>query len=215
MVFTEQYLFYPLFYNFQPAYKKLIRFQKNIIGEIFEKTINRNPNIQCFINLTNFYSRIARKANVNFFYHFGDKDSMNYDMAGNFSAMHSALEIMLSTAQYLGFSKAILLGCDYLGSPVKRGHFYADGKPFGGVDYLPEYCERIKAVTKDIDLLVILPNGINSPDFESKSYEEYFGLERKYSKNIDFIDNEYIELLRKAGDAWQVYMYDSQNNNQG
>ena len=215
LVFTEQYLFYPLFYNFQPAYKKIIRLQKNIIRKIFEKTINRNSNINFFINLTNFYARVARNTNVHYFYHFGDKTSDNYDLAGDFSAMQGALEVMLSTAQYLGFSKAILLGCDYLGKPVIRGHFYADSKPFYGVDYLPEYCQRIKTITKDIDLLVILPEGITSPDFDFKSYEEYFGLKRDDKKNIDFIDDEYIELLREAGDAWQVYMHEHQNNNKG
>ena len=129
--------------------------------------------------------------------------------------MQGALEIMLSTAQYLGFSKAILLGCDYLGKPVIRGHFYADSKPFYGVNYLPEYCQRIKSITKNIDLLVILPEGITSTDFDFKSYEEYFDLKRNDKKNIDFIDDEYIEMLREAGDAWQVYMHEYQNNNKG
>ncbi|SVE15729.1 uncharacterized protein METZ01_LOCUS468583, partial [marine metagenome] len=132
-IFSEQYLFYSLFYNFQSAYKKKFRFQKNIIRKIFEKTIARNPNINYFINLTNYYSEVSRNPNINYFYHFGDSTSDSYDLAGNFSAMQGALEIMLSTAQYLGFSKAILLGCDYLGKPVIRGHFYADSKPFYGV----------------------------------------------------------------------------------
>jgi hypothetical protein len=47
---------------------------------------------------------------------------------------------MLGVAKYMGFSNAILLGCDYLGSPPVMGHFYADCKPFNG-EYMRVLCQ--------------------------------------------------------------------------
>ena len=202
MASTDPYLFYPYLYNTYPFVRK---FQKNEIREIFADFIANNPQVQFFVNLTNFYSPLCRSDNINYFHHFGDKNSKSYDLAGNFSICDGALDIMLGMAKYFGFSKAILIGCDYLGSPPVMGHFYADDKPFSGT-YLSEYCSRVKSAAEGIEVLVILPQGISSPDFKFASYEEYFDIEKRYSENCEFIDLKYLERLRVAAKKDQAIM---------
>lgn len=115
---------------------------------------------------------------------------------------------MLGVAKYLGFSKAVLIGCDYLGTPPFFGHFYADRKPFyeADEDYLVEYRARLKVAAEGIDVTVIVPEGSTSLDFKYDSYENYFGLERKYRENAEFVDSEQLDLLREAARSRQVYM---------
>lgn len=206
MASTDPYLFYPILYNTYPFIRK---FQKNKIKNIFADIIAHHPDVQFFVNLTNFYSPLCRGKNINFFHHFGDKTSKSNNLAGNFSACGGALDIMLGMAKYFGFSKAILIGCDYLGSPPMMGHFYADYKPFLG-SYLSEYCARVKMASEGIDVLVILPQGISSPDFKFASYEEYFGIEKKYSENYELVDMKYIKSLRDAADSYQAIMKQGQ-----
>lgn len=203
MVITEHYILYPSLYNDYPF---VMKFQKNRIKKIFADIVAKNQNIQFFVNLTNFYSSICRNKNVNYFHHLGDKTSNSYDLGGRFASCGGALDIMLGMAKYFGFSKAILVGCDYLGSPPVMGHFYADSEPFVGT-YMVEYCARIKAVADGIDVLVILPQGVSSPDFRYSSYEEYFGLEKKYMKNDQIVDLKYLEWLREAAKNDQAIMF--------
>ena len=140
-----------------------------------------------------------------YYYHFGDRVSESHDLALNFSQASGALDIMLGAAKYFGFRKAVLIGCDYLGAPPVMGHFYADYKPYSG-EYLEDYCERVKQVSKGIEVLVVLPEGVTAPDFNYTSYEEYFGLGKKYSENHEFVNSTYLELFRIAHDANQAIM---------
>ena|SRR3989338_11108347 len=198
----ESYSLYPILYN---TYSHIRRFQRNKIRPIFENIIARNQHVTFFVNLTNCYSYSCRHENVHHFYHFGDKTSLSYNLAGNFATCYGALDYMLGMAKYLGFSKAILLGCDYLGSPTTIGHFYSDTKPCTG-PYFPEYCSRIKAAAEGIEVLVILPEGVSSPDFKYDSYERYFGLVKNYTENVEFIDSQYLQLMRKAAVPTQIIM---------
>lgn len=202
MVFTDSYNLYPFLYNTYPFVRK---FQKNKIRKTFSDAIVNNPQMQFFVNLTNFYSPLCRSKNINYFHHFGDKASKSYDLASNFTLCDGALDIMLGMAKYFGFSKAVLVGCDYLGSPPMMGHFYADSKPFYG-PYLSEYCARVKTAAEGIDILAILPQGVSSPDFKFASYEEYFGIETRYQENVEFVDLVYLERLREAAKANQAIM---------
>ena len=75
---------------------------------------------------------------------------------------------MLGIAKYLGFSKVVLLGCDYLGLPCMDGHFYSNNKPIMG-DYKVDYVKRIRQIADnlELDVLTIFPEGVNSFAFES------------------------------------------------
>lgn len=205
---TDSYLLYPFLYNTYPHVRK---FQINKVKQIFWDSIRGcNKDIRIFTSLTNIYASFFKRLNMNFFHHFGRKESNSYDLSGDFSTCHGALDLMLGMAQYMGFSKAIVMGCDYMGTPTMLGHFYSDDEPHYASECHEEafshFRQRVKAVGKDIDTLIILPEGVISPDFNYDSYENYFGLEKNYRNNFDFIDQKYIELLREAAESNQTIM---------
>jgi hypothetical protein len=195
-VVAETYFLYSLLYNARPLTRG---FQKNKMKPIFEKILHRFQNITTIISITNFYSSVCRKVNVNYFHHFGDRYSSSYDLAGVFSTCTGSIDMMFGLAKYLGFSKAIALGCDYLSVPPMQGHFYGDYDPFTGDEKdTREYRARVKKMTEGLDILLILPEGFSSTEFVFDSYENFFGIQKKYQKNYEFIDSEYLELLRSA-----------------
>ena len=210
LAITDSYILYPFLFNTSPQIRKI---QTNKIKKIFWDSVRGdNKGITIFTSLTNIYASFFKRLNINFFHHFEMKESNSCDLSGDFSTCHGALDVMLGMAQYMGFSKAIVMGCDYLGTPIMQGHFYADGrhKPHYSSKHHEEgysnYRQRVKAVGKDIETLVILPEGVTSPDFNYDSYENYFGLEKNYRNNFDFIDQKYIELLREAAESNQTIM---------
>jgi hypothetical protein len=197
---SDSYLFY--FFRKDSYSDKII---VNFIGPILKKIIRKNSNTQFFTSLTNYYSFLHSPKNLSYFYHFGDKHSGSYDLSGSFSTCAGALDIMLGLAKYLGFSKVVLLGCDYLGTPKLEGHFYSDSVPAYGCDD-PQYVVRMKEVAGDLDVLVIFPQGISCTAFESTTFEDYFGAPEIYQSNVDIVDVEYLNMMRKAWLKKQIWM---------
>jgi hypothetical protein len=202
LVTTDSYSLYPLLYNTYPFVRK---FQISKTYRIFKRILSEFPDVQFFVNLTNFYSPLCRNNNVNYFYHFGNRKNIGHNLAGSFSECAGALDIMIGMAKFFGFSKAVLVGCDYLGSPPVMGHFYADAKPFSG-PYMSDYCARIKKVSEGIDVLVILPKNVVSPDFKYTSYEDHFDIKKKYVENNQIVDEQYLNWLRDAAKKNQAVM---------
>jgi hypothetical protein len=198
---SDSYLLYPLR---KDSYSGEIIF--NLIGPILKKIIRKNTATHFFTSLTNYYSFIRKPSNLSFFHHFGDITSDNYDLAGKFSYVTGALDIMLGTAKYMGFSKVILLGCDYLGSPKLEGHFYAEEPDYGYGDDDPSYAGRIKKVAGNLDVLAIFPKGISCTVFKSATFEEYFGLPEFYQSNTKILQEEYLVMMRKAATGKQIWM---------
>lgn len=199
-VVPDSYALYPVTYNF--IERKIQRAQ---LLPIKERIASKNRDITLISSLTNFYSFFPKVKNVVYFHHFGEKQSLSYDLANNFSTCFGSLDIMIGVAKYLGFSKVILLGCDYLGSPKLEGHFYSDSIPVYGKDD-PQYVARIKVVAGELDVLVILPKGSSCPVFKTATFEEYFGAAEAYQSNIEIVDEEYLIMMRKAALNNQIYL---------
>ena len=204
-IFPSAYLMYPIWKKRNPKTGKKI--QLNSLAPIFKKIIKENNKTQFFISLTDKYSFLKRPKNINFIYHCGNKKSESFDMSGSFSTLTGALDSMLGVAKYLGFTKVVLLGCDYLGNPCMEGHFYSNHKPFVG-EYKVNYAKRIRQLADNLtlDVLTIFPKGISSPAFESKTFSEYFGVDEQYYKQSQILDDDYLELLKKADSKNQVYL---------
>ena len=202
-VTSDSYVLYPIRKNNSRHIGGVISL--NEAGKILKKIIKKNTEVIFFTSVTHYYSFLFRPNNLNYFYHFGDKQSGSFDISGNFATCAGALDIMIGLAKYMGFSKVVLLGCDYLGSPKLEGHFYSDSLPFFGKDD-PEYVDRIKKVAGDINVLVILPKGSTCSAFESASFEEYFGASECYQSNLEIVDPEYLTMMRKAAKKNQIYM---------
>jgi len=206
-VFPSAYLMFPL-WRCRGTKKGHIKggdIQLNSLSPIFKKIIKENNKTRFFISLTDRYAFLKKPENISYFYHFGNKNDYSYDMSGCFSVMTGALDIMLGTAKYLGFSKVVLLGCDYLGSPCLEGHFYSTNDPAKGI-YHDEYANRIRKITDNLalDVLTIFPDGVSSPLFKSKSFSEYFGIDEQCYTQSQLINKDYMELLKIAHSKYQV-----------
>lgn len=202
---TDSYSLYSILYNTYPHIRK---FQWSKIRPLFSDIFKKYKHVTIFVNITNFYSSLCRRKNINYFHYFEDKNSFNHDLAGSFSNCRAALDTMLGVAKYLGFSRAILIGCDYLGTPPVMGHVYADSEPFSEPreNHLSDYRSRVKIAAEGIDVTVILPEGVTSPDFKFDSFESYFNLKKEYFENKDFIDMRHLEMLRDAARSTQTQM---------
>jgi hypothetical protein len=199
-VLSDPYLLYPL--RYMDRYKKIFR---NQLLPLFKSYAAKNPNVTLITSLTNWYSFFRQSKNIIYFHHFGDKSSSSFDLSQNFATCSGALDIMIGAARYLGFSKAIILGCDYLGSPKLEGHFYGDEAPYLGIDD-PGYASRISQLAGDLEVVAIFPQGYKSSFFKSASYGEYFGGEEKYQSNVELIDPEQMALMRRAARTKQIHL---------
>lgn len=204
-VFTSSYLMFPLWRN-----RRSGKIQLNSLSPIFKKIIKENSRTHFFINLTDRYAFLRQPKNISYFYHFGEKKGYSYDISNCFSLMSGALDAMLGTAKYLGFSKVVLLGCDYLGSPLNHGHFYTNEVPLEDKvfhDYNAKYAKRFKKIADNLalDVLTIFPEGVSSPDFKSKTFSEYFAVDEKYHNQSQIIDSKYWKLMQTASSKRQIF----------
>ena len=185
----------------------------NYIGKITKKIIRDNPTVIFFHNLTNYYSYFKKPKNLNFYYNLSRKNNLSYDLSNDFQYDKSALEIMIGTAKYMGFSEAILLGCDYLGHPIGYGHFYSKDKTnynlkdeFHDGDEQKKFQLRLKKSAGDLIITVVLPNKIISKEFKTISTEEFSNSPEIYQENIDIIKNDYLPLMLKGEEKKVIYM---------
>ncbi len=192
---SEPYILYPYIYN---DYTQKI--QKNPLRMIFKKIFLKNDNVTFFTSISNSLSFLKKPNNLRYWHHFGLKDFSSVDLAGKFSTSSTTLDAMLGMARYMGFSKAIILGCDYLCSPKMEGHFYANNIPvFGKEDY--EYALRIQKSIGELDVLVICPKGSSALLLPSLTYEEYFGVQEEYKSNREIIENDDLEMIKIGAKA--------------
>ena len=196
----EPYYFYPVRRNSRSPEIVI-----NYIGKIMMKIIKRNKKTHFFCSITNFYAFMHRIGNVSYWHHGGEKSTDSYDLAGKFGKCTGSLDMMLGMAQYMGFSKAILIGCDYLGDPIMEGHFYQDKIPmYQKPDH--SYANRIRDVASTLDVLVLLRKNSKSAVFKSMSFEEYFNAPEKYHENFEIVENEYLSMMRTAATKKQIFM---------
>jgi len=199
-VLADSYPFLPFYYH-----KLTHSFRENFFIMKGRRLFTENKDKIIFSSITGLYGYKKDFGKIVYFNHYGDKKSLSYDLAGNFSVSSGSLHAMIGVAKYLGFAKAIVLGCDYLGTPKLEGHFYSDSVPRFGED-APDYALSVKPVTDGIEILTIFPKSITCPLFPSASFEDYFGSKEKYQENREIIDEDYMRLLREAAAEDILYM---------
>jgi hypothetical protein len=207
-VFPSAYLMYPFWKKKNP--KTGQRIQLNALAPIFKKIIKENDKTQFFLSLTNKFTFLKQPKNVNYIYHYGNKNNDSYDMTGSFSTATGALDFMLGISKYLGFSNVVILGCDYLGQPCMENHFYSSDKPYIGNNKV-DYTNRIRKLVDflELDVLTIFPEGVSSSAFESKSFAEYFKVDEKYHNQSQIIDDGYMELIKIACSKNQISLFNN------
>ena len=200
-VFTDSYIFYPILFNTYPFVRRV---QKNEFASVLKEIIFEQKEIHSFCNVTNCYA-LKKFKNVSYFHHYGARKGNSSDLTSEFSVSGSALEIMLGISKFMGIKKCFLFGCDYLYDVPLLGHFYADYVPFAG-SRMDEYRQRFQYFADFMDIVVVRPEGASCSFLDSVSYEEYFGIERSYQNNTDFIEQSILERLRRAHKKYQIMM---------
>lgn len=199
-IIADSYSLYPVVYN-----DYVDKIQKNPQSKIFRKLINEYKNVTFLTSITNSFGFYPKPSNLVYWHHFGQRDFSSCDISNKFSTCSCAMDMMIGLARYLGFSKAVVFGCDYLTTPKMQGHFYANSVPVFGDDD-DEYVHRINKSVGDLEMLLICPNGVSSKIFPTISFEEYFGKKEFYQTNTDIIEPEELQLLKDTADANIIFV---------
>jgi hypothetical protein len=197
---ADSYSLYPIVYN-----DYIDKIQKNPQNKIFRKLIKEYKNVTFFTSITNSFGFFPKPSNLGYWHHFGQRDFSSCDISDKFSTCSCALDMMIGLARYLGFTKAVVFGCDYLTTPKMQGHFYANSIPIFGSDD-DEYVNRINKSVGNLEILVICPNRVSSKIFPFVSFEEYFEKKEFYQTNTQIIEPEELQLLKDTADANIIFV---------
>lgn len=193
-VLAEPFFFYSFIKN--PYIKQ---YQSNIMGQLFNKAFSSHPHIALFTSISNIFG--AGIGRTYYLHHFGNRTPSRgaMDICGEFSFMNGALYAGIGLAINLGFKKAYLVGCDYLFSPMRGGHFYSHG-PARVLDRSGEaniYDGLLNEIDGLIDLIVITDTGV-SDRLPSQDYHEFKNGNTTYMENIELVNRDYLDILNKA-----------------
>jgi len=198
-VVVEPFFFYPYIKN-----PYTLAYQRNILGKLFiESFSGYKTQVNLFVSLSNILIPFVG-SKISYLYHFGNRNcnAKDNDISGSFSFMSGALEAGLGLAINMGFKKAILIGCDYLFTPMSNGHFYAYGPPVR-LDKERPYDALFAKIKKDIEVHVITDFSGVSNSLKSSTYFEYTGKNLLYKENVEIVDTKFLNYLEIANKLQQ------------
>lgn len=184
----------PFFYPYRRYYGQL---KRNYLWDLYREKIDQYPEVEYFTSLSNIFS--VRGPNVRYEHHFGCRhpDVANCKLDGMFSFAQGALHAMLGTAIYMGFSKAILVGCDYT-LTSQFGHFFENfpGEPFATERDFQK--DLFQMVQQHMELQTLVPPGLASSSLNGLKYEALTKNGRITCREAhDIIDARSRELLKR------------------
>lgn len=191
----EPFFFYPYIKN--PYIKK---YQINILGSLFKKAFSPHSDVTLFTSISNIFG--TKKGNTFYLHHFGIKypNRKHMNICGEFSFMKGALYAGIGLAINLGFKNAYLIGCDYLFTPRKEGHFYTYGPPRvidNNNEDINLYDNLLKKVESLIELNVITDTGV-SRWLPYQDYRQFKNKKIEYRENDEIIRPDYLDILNNA-----------------
>lgn len=196
---VEPYFCYPVFRN---PYTGDI--QINHLGVLFKKAMTPHKEVTLFLSLSNYLG--FRGDNVFYLHHFGSRDVSRdrCEMDASFSFMRGGLYSMIGAAIYMGFERAILVGCDYTFSPHKDGHFYKNGRGISSQRHNNIYAELLEEASKRIDLITITDDGARSDVLNYQEYRQFVKSDSNYRENNELVSSDYLSILEKAARKRQI-----------
>jgi hypothetical protein len=191
-------------YWYYPYWKNPYTGEKDInrLSLLQRKYQKRYDSIKYFVNLSNLPVLFGH--NIFYLHHFGAKtpDTKSFDLSGKYFYT-GALHAMIGMAIYMGFSKALLIGCDYTHSPQRILHYYEKGK--GKKHFSDDYNLEYFALAKElIDLVTITNNNSVSKTIKYVSYSDYTGVAESVSENYDLVEPAILAVLNEWG-GYEVY----------
>ncbi|MBT3235622.1 MAG: hypothetical protein HN353_06710 [Bdellovibrionales bacterium] len=190
-VLVEPFFCYPYVRN--PYINKL---QYNVFWEVFKASFSEYPDVIFFTSISNKFGNVF--PNTRYLHHFGHRkvDKGICDISGNFSFLAGGFAAAIGLAINLGFKRATLLGCDYLLTPIRTGHFYAYGDGMVTNDMTNVYANILDEIDGLIELSIITDEG-SSKWVQSQTFKELSGHNIIKRRNIDVIRPEYLDILAK------------------
>ena len=186
---AETWWFYPLQWTTSPPIKMV----RNDIQKMYrEEVIDGNPNVEFFLNLSNYPT--LRRPNITYTFRDFNDDRLSLDfITRRINAFHGSLRNSILMAIYMGFDHCYLVGMDYTHIPSRSLHWHEKGQ---GVfvphkDYNKDFFEIAKEF---IDITTITLDG-TSEFIGSVTYKDHTGLEPIYRENIELIDERYLKVL--------------------
>lgn len=187
---TEPYWFWPLF----PRNGRLYR---NLVHPEFRKSIAQNPDTLFFINISNYpVTPYSNAVYVSRYY--VPPFERNNPFRDRPDSHHGTLNIQLSLAIYMGYTKAYLVGHDYTHFPSRVCHFYEKGE--GDFIEIRNFSREFLDYAKQhIDLVTVTLDGA-SETLNYISYKDLTGKEPKFRENVEIVDKVRLESLA----TWRV-----------
>ena len=189
-VIPENVLFYPFKTN--PWNNK---FGYNYLGLVSRKTVKKHKKV-LFTSISNALGILRKK--TYYLHHFGlrEIDISKYDISRKFSFMGGSLQTAIGLAIYMGFSKAYLVGCDYLITPQIDGHFYS--KIYSISDRNNLVFPELQKLKEKIELIVVTPENMESKYFNFITYKNLTGHTNSFRENVDIVDTKLYKYFKLA-----------------
>jgi hypothetical protein len=180
------------FYPFQRTTTGKKNYIINRLQGAYREVINKNPDKEFFINLSNY--PVLRNKNITYLF----RDLHDSTLAEDFitrriNAFHGSLRTSILLAIYMGFDHVYLVGCDYTHVPSRTLHWFEKGHGVfeTHVDYNKDFFEIAKEF---IDITTITLDG-TSDVINAVTYKEHTGREPEYRENTELVDERYLKLL--------------------
>ena len=154
----------------------------------------RKLGIQPIMHVTNFPFTFGSRSFF-IFDDFYDSSLDNSFVTRNTTGFKDTFTAAISTAIYLGFSQAYLVGFDYTHRPSRTGHWYENG-PGDNSNHENYNLEYIELASKAIQLTTITLDG-TSDLLPFVTYEAFTGEFPKLRDNLDLLSSNDIRLLCK------------------
>ena len=130
----------------------------------------------------------------------------NEFIAGIFNDTKGSINAALNLAKYLGFSKTILVGCDYLMDPALQLHFYSNCDPFIDGTTHQEYISDAIKSAESLDVTLLVPDGYTSSAFNYITYKKLFGHTEKLKMNYEIISKKNLKIIRFLSKKKQIFL---------
>lgn len=174
---------------FKPKYMR----EFDLIGAEYKRFIQRSPDKEFFINLSNRLSVSGK--NINYiFRRLPERGNQTDKLLGRFNLFISSFQAPLAIAYYLGFSKVYLVGFDgCLFRPSCDSHWYEKG----GVEFFeapnsPLYFLEI--LKEAMDIYAISVDGV-SQHVKNMHYKTYTGKSPIFRENHELLSVHYLKVL--------------------
>ena len=162
-----------------------------LIALCYKKLIEKNKDVNFFMSATNFFY-VGRNNLTNVFAHFpGKKKSLSEEI----DCFTGGLRFSVALANYMGFSRVYLVGCDYTFEPARHHHWFEKGN--GLIKNIESYEKKFfDIVQKHVEIKTVTLNG-TSKVLPSVTYKELTGIDPLYRENSELMDSKYLKILKQ------------------